>query len=101
MAEFRQDRFAASLSWMSDSPFRLAYIVRAVTPAASAIRRPASRICTAPNTAHGQMAGRSRSRPDREICPQVALRTTGTPAPKRAGVSRKSPRIMRPKNKKL
>ncbi|MFD2844126.1 alpha-2-macroglobulin family protein [Paracoccus cavernae] len=42
MAEFRQDRFAASLSWMSDSPFRLAYIVRAVTP--GSFRHPAASV---------------------------------------------------------
>lgn len=32
MAEFRQDRFLAALDWQSDAPFRLAYIVRAVSP---------------------------------------------------------------------
>ncbi len=42
MAEFRQDRFAASLSWTSDSPFRLAYIVRAVTP--GTFRHPAASV---------------------------------------------------------
>lgn len=30
--EFRQDRFLAALDWQSDKPFRLAYVVRAVTP---------------------------------------------------------------------
>lgn len=30
--EFRQDRFLAAIDWTSDQPFRLAYIVRAVTP---------------------------------------------------------------------
>ena len=32
MTEFRQDRFLAALDWTSDNPFRLAYIVRAVSP---------------------------------------------------------------------
>lgn len=32
MAEFRQDRFAAAVTWTGDAPFRLAYRVRAVTP---------------------------------------------------------------------
>ena len=32
MTEFRQDRFLAALDWQSDDPFRLAYLVRAVTP---------------------------------------------------------------------
>lgn len=31
-SEFRQDRFLAAVDWQSDRPFRLAYIVRAVTP---------------------------------------------------------------------
>jgi len=30
--EFRADRFIAAVDWRSDKPFRLAYIVRAVTP---------------------------------------------------------------------
>ncbi|ETD78131.1 alpha-2-macroglobulin family protein [Rhodobacter capsulatus] len=30
--EFRQDRFLAALDWQSDQPFRLAYVVRAVSP---------------------------------------------------------------------
>ncbi|GKY88837.1 alpha-2-macroglobulin family protein [Sinisalibacter aestuarii] len=30
--EFRQDRFLAAVNWSSDTPFRLAYIVRAVSP---------------------------------------------------------------------
>ncbi len=30
--EFRQDRFLAAVDWSSDKPFRLAYIVRAVSP---------------------------------------------------------------------
>ncbi|MDF3606808.1 alpha-2-macroglobulin family protein [Paracoccus sp. DMF-8] len=42
MAEFRQDRFAASLSWSSAEPFRLAYIVRAVTP--GTFRHPAASV---------------------------------------------------------
>ncbi len=31
-SEFRSDRFLAAVDWRSDAPFRLAYIVRAVTP---------------------------------------------------------------------
>lgn len=31
-AEFRTDRFLAAVDWRSDEPFRLAYIVRAVSP---------------------------------------------------------------------
>ncbi|MBV7380367.1 alpha-2-macroglobulin family protein [Maritimibacter dapengensis] len=30
--EFRQDRFLAAVNWQADTPIRLAYIVRAVTP---------------------------------------------------------------------
>lgn len=30
--QFRQDRFMAAVDWSSDQPFRLAYIVRAVSP---------------------------------------------------------------------
>lgn len=30
--EFRQDRFLAALDWSSDAPFRLAYVVRAISP---------------------------------------------------------------------
>jgi len=30
--EFRQERFLAAVDWLSDKPFRLAYIVRAITP---------------------------------------------------------------------
>jgi uncharacterized protein YfaS (alpha-2-macroglobulin family) len=30
--EFRQDRFLAAVDWRSDKAFRLAYIVRAVSP---------------------------------------------------------------------
>lgn len=33
-AEFRADRFLAAVDWQSDSSFRLAYIVRAVSPGA-------------------------------------------------------------------
>jgi len=32
MAEFRQDRFSAAVTWDSADPFRLAYRLRAVTP---------------------------------------------------------------------
>ena len=32
MTEFRQDRFLAALDWRSDRPFRLAYILRAISP---------------------------------------------------------------------
>ncbi|WP_135447710.1 alpha-2-macroglobulin family protein [Rhodobacter sp. YIM 73028] len=31
-AEFRQDRFLAAIDWRSDAPFRLAYVVRAISP---------------------------------------------------------------------
>ena len=31
-AEFRQERFLAAVDWRSDKPFRLAYIVRAISP---------------------------------------------------------------------
>ena len=31
-AEFRQDRFLTAIDWRSDQPFRLAYVVRAVSP---------------------------------------------------------------------
>ena len=31
-AEFRQERFLAAVDWRSKDPFRLAYIVRAVSP---------------------------------------------------------------------
>ncbi len=30
--EFRQDRFLAAVDWTSSEPFRLAYVVRAVSP---------------------------------------------------------------------
>lgn len=42
MAEFRADRFAASLGWGRDDSFQLAYIVRAVTP--GTFRHPAASI---------------------------------------------------------
>ncbi len=32
MTEFRQDRFLAALDWTSGEPFRLAYILRAISP---------------------------------------------------------------------
>ncbi|WP_421702477.1 alpha-2-macroglobulin family protein [Aliiroseovarius sp.] len=32
IAQFRQDRFLAAVDWSSRTPFRLAYVVRAVTP---------------------------------------------------------------------
>ncbi|WP_149588696.1 alpha-2-macroglobulin family protein [Tabrizicola flagellatus] len=31
-AEFRQDRFLAAIDWRSDAPFKLAYVVRAISP---------------------------------------------------------------------
>jgi uncharacterized protein YfaS (alpha-2-macroglobulin family) len=31
-SEFRQDRFLTAVDWLSDQPFRLAYVVRAVSP---------------------------------------------------------------------
>jgi hypothetical protein len=31
-SEFRQDRFLTAIDWRSDQPFRLAYVVRAVSP---------------------------------------------------------------------
>ena len=40
--QFRQDRFLAAVDWRSDEPFRLAYIVRAVTPGTLPPRRAAS-----------------------------------------------------------
>jgi len=33
-SEFRQDRFLTAVDWFGDQPFRLAYIVRAVSPGA-------------------------------------------------------------------
>lgn len=32
MAQFRQERFLAAVDWQSDKPFRLAYVLRAVSP---------------------------------------------------------------------
>lgn len=40
--EFRQDRFLAAVDWRTDDAFRLAYIVRAVTP--GAFRHPAASV---------------------------------------------------------
>ena len=31
-SEFRQDRFITAVDWSSDQPFKLAYVVRAVSP---------------------------------------------------------------------
>jgi uncharacterized protein YfaS (alpha-2-macroglobulin family) len=31
-SEFRSDRFLAAVDWRKDKPFRLAYIVRAISP---------------------------------------------------------------------
>jgi uncharacterized protein YfaS (alpha-2-macroglobulin family) len=31
-SEFRQDRFLTAVDWRSDQPFKLAYVVRAVSP---------------------------------------------------------------------
>ncbi|RCW82913.1 alpha-2-macroglobulin family protein [Paracoccus lutimaris] len=42
MTEFRADRFAAALTWTSDQPFSLVYIVRAVTP--GSFRHPAASV---------------------------------------------------------
>ena len=42
MAEFRQDRFAAAVTAIGDSPLRLAYRVRAVTP--GVFRHPAATV---------------------------------------------------------
>ncbi|WP_323716211.1 alpha-2-macroglobulin family protein [Paracoccus aminovorans] len=42
MTEFRADRFAAALTWTSAEPFRLVYIVRAVTP--GQFRHPAASV---------------------------------------------------------
>ncbi|MGO4853977.1 alpha-2-macroglobulin family protein [Phaeovulum sp. W22_SRMD_FR3] len=42
MTEFRQDRFLAALNWRSDDAFRLAYIIRAVTP--GSYRHPAATV---------------------------------------------------------
>ncbi len=42
MTEFRQDRFLAAVDWTSDAPFRLAYIVRAISP--GTFRQPAASV---------------------------------------------------------
>ncbi|WP_343080541.1 alpha-2-macroglobulin family protein [Ostreiculturibacter nitratireducens] len=42
MSEFRQERFLAAVDWRSDDPFRLAYIVRAVSP--GTFRHPAASV---------------------------------------------------------
>ncbi|MDS9466977.1 alpha-2-macroglobulin family protein [Paracoccus sp. MBLB3053] len=42
MTEFRADRFSAALTWITDEPFTLAYIVRAVT--AGSFRHPAASV---------------------------------------------------------
>ncbi|MDF2141151.1 alpha-2-macroglobulin family protein [Paenirhodobacter sp. CAU 1674] len=42
MTEFRQDRFLAALNWRSDRSFRLAYILRAVSP--GSFHRPAASV---------------------------------------------------------
>lgn len=41
-AEFRQDRFLSAVTWDSDQPFRLAYILRAVSP--GTFRHPAASV---------------------------------------------------------
>jgi uncharacterized protein YfaS (alpha-2-macroglobulin family) len=40
--EFRQDRFLAAVDWTSAEPFRLAYVVRAVSP--GSYRLPAATV---------------------------------------------------------
>ena len=40
--EFRQDRFLAAIDWRSDKTFRLAYVVRAITP--GSYRHPAASV---------------------------------------------------------
>ncbi len=40
--EFRQDRFLAAVDWTSDQPFRLGYVVRAITP--GLYRHPAASV---------------------------------------------------------
>lgn len=42
MTEFRADRFAAALTWTSEDPFTLVYILRAVTP--GTFRHPAASV---------------------------------------------------------
>ncbi|MES2914931.1 MAG: alpha-2-macroglobulin family protein [Pseudomonadota bacterium] len=41
-SEFRQDRFLTAVDWSSDQPFRLAYVVRAVSP--GTFRHPAASV---------------------------------------------------------
>ena len=41
-SEFRQDRFLTAVDWRSDQPFRLAYVVRAVSP--GTFRHPAASV---------------------------------------------------------
>ena len=41
-AEFRQDRFIAAVDWTSPDPFRLAYILRAISP--GTFRQPAASV---------------------------------------------------------
>ena len=41
-AEFRADRFAAAVDWQGSAPFRLAYMVRAVSP--GSFHRPAASV---------------------------------------------------------
>ena len=42
MVQFRQERFLAAVDWQSDRPFRLAYVVRAVSP--GNFRHPAASV---------------------------------------------------------
>ncbi|MFN6951889.1 MAG: alpha-2-macroglobulin family protein, partial [Albidovulum sp.] len=42
MSEFRQDRFIAAVDWTSPEPFRLAYILRAISP--GTFRHPAASV---------------------------------------------------------
>lgn len=42
MTEFRQERFIAAVDWGSDRPFRLAYMLRAITP--GTFRHPAASV---------------------------------------------------------
>jgi uncharacterized protein YfaS (alpha-2-macroglobulin family) len=41
-SEFRQDRFLTAVDWSSDQPFKLAYVVRAVSP--GTFRHPAASV---------------------------------------------------------
>ncbi|KFI24519.1 hypothetical protein CG50_09795 [Paenirhodobacter enshiensis] len=55
MTEFRQDRFLAALDWQSDAPFRLAYIVRAVSPGTFHLPAPSVEDMYRPDQrAHGE-----------------------------------------------